>query len=38
MEEFEDGFRLFHDVYASATGLTRAGDTLMAKHAVAAAD
>jgi hypothetical protein len=37
VEEFEDGFRFFHDVYASATGLTRARDTFMAEHAVAAA-
>ncbi len=33
-----DGSRLLHDVHASATGLGRARDTLMAKHAVAAAN
>ena len=32
-----DGFRLLNDVQASATGLTRARDTLIVKHAVAAA-
>ena len=30
--EFVGWFRLFHHVHASATGLTRARDTFMAKH------